>query len=398
MIETHFPTLQRKRTLIALLSIILIPVLDVYAQGVFRANTERTGHYDSEGPRELSEILFRVETLGDYTNQQAGPVVSDGTVYFSNGIVWAVDAEAGTVEWRHSGDRPVEAAPAIGDGAVYVVDDRGEIRAIRCDNGQVRWAVDYAQSSSTPIVNDEYVYSGSQGSVIRFDKGTGMPDFLSGDVDTYRDVLGEYFLMSIDPILLHSEGIWYVAGFSRPSYDERNAGLYAINYESQTIEWRTQGLGEYMRFAGAIKDGVWYVSTRDTVYMIDVESGETIWSDDLGIFNDSLPVIDDDKIYISVATTTNDRSVAGLRALNLETGEVVWEVAKEWRGTEFRGLSLASGVIYAGNQNGTLYAYDADTGEELWTYDAGAAINAPPAIVNGTVYVLSADGVLHGLR
>jgi glucose dehydrogenase len=50
--------------------------------------------------------------------------------------------------------------------------------------------------------------------------------------------------------------------------------------------------------------------------------------------------------------------------------------------------------VFAGEGNGWFKAYDADTGSTLWTFQAGAGVNAPPSSysVDGKQYVVVAAG------
>ena len=42
-------------------------------------------------------------------------------------------------------------------------------------------------------------------------------------------------------------------------------------------------------------------------------------------------------------------------------------------------LSTAGGVVFAGEANGRFRAYDANNGNVLWSFNAGAGVNAPPS-------------------
>jgi outer membrane protein assembly factor BamB len=56
--------------------------------------------------------------------------------------------------------------------------------------------------------------------------------------------------------------------------------------------------------------------------------------------------------------------------------------------------AVVDGSLYSGSANGDLYALDASTGSQLWSFAATAAINSSPAVSNGVVYVASSDGKL----
>ena len=57
-------------------------------------------------------------------------------------------------------------------------------------------------------------------------------------------------------------------------------------------------------------------------------------------------------------------------------------------------LATAGGLVFTGEGNGKFKAYDAETGAVLWTFQAGAGVNAPPAsyTVDGKQYIVVAAG------
>jgi alcohol dehydrogenase (cytochrome c) len=57
-------------------------------------------------------------------------------------------------------------------------------------------------------------------------------------------------------------------------------------------------------------------------------------------------------------------------------------------------LATAGGLVFTGEGNGWFKAYDAKTGSTLWTFQAGAGVNAPPSSysVEGKQYIVVAAG------
>lgn len=63
----------------------------------------------------------------------------------------------------------------------------------------------------------------------------------------------------------------------------------------------------------------------------------------------------------------------------------------------FEGAA-ASTTVYVGSDDGTLYAVDAETGEEVWAFDEpDDHLFSSPTVVDGIVYVGSADGTLYAV-
>jgi alcohol dehydrogenase (cytochrome c) len=80
-------------------------------------------------------------------------------------------------------------------------------------------------------------------------------------------------------------------------------------------------------------------------------------------------------------------------AVNYDTGEIQWQVrtAQPMIGGI---LATAGGLVFTGEGNGLFKAYDSATGGELWRFQAGAGVNAPPSsyTVDGQQYIVVAAG------
>jgi alcohol dehydrogenase (cytochrome c) len=97
-------------------------------------------------------------------------------------------------------------------------------------------------------------------------------------------------------------------------------------------------------------------------------------------------------------TTRNipdDNSRKVLRAFDIHTGEVAWELpqlgdAESWGGV----LSTAGGVVFFGDDDGSLAAADARTGKRLWSFQASRLWKASPMTYrfDGQQYVAVATG------
>jgi outer membrane protein assembly factor BamB len=60
--------------------------------------------------------------------------------------------------------------------------------------------------------------------------------------------------------------------------------------------------------------------------------------------------------------------------------------------------AVVNGVVYFGSDDGNLYALNASTGAELWSFKTGSNVISSPAVANGVVYVGSNDGNVYALN
>ncbi len=80
-------------------------------------------------------------------------------------------------------------------------------------------------------------------------------------------------------------------------------------------------------------------------------------------------------------------------AVDYNTGKIRWQVKTEQ--PMIGGiLATAGGLVFTGEGNGLFKAFDAESGGELWRFQAGAGVNAPPAsyTVDGQQYIVVAAG------
>jgi alcohol dehydrogenase (cytochrome c) len=82
-----------------------------------------------------------------------------------------------------------------------------------------------------------------------------------------------------------------------------------------------------------------------------------------------------------------------ITAVDYNTGMIRWQV-KTPQPMIGGVLATASGLIFTGEGNGQFKAYDAETGATLWTFQAGAGVNAPPSSysIDGQQYIVVGAG------
>jgi len=95
-----------------------------------------------------------------------------------------------------------------------------------------------------------------------------------------------------------------------------------------------------------------------------------------------------------VVRMDRDKAYGALRALDATTGERKWEF-KYPQPTMAGVLSTASGLVFAGDNEGNLMAFDAKSGKNLWRYSTGTPIwGAAPMtyMLDGKQHIVVASG------
>ena len=80
-------------------------------------------------------------------------------------------------------------------------------------------------------------------------------------------------------------------------------------------------------------------------------------------------------------------------AVDYGTGKIRWQL-KTPQPMIGGALATAGNLVFTGEGNGTFEALDSETGSVLWTFQAGAGVNAPPAsyTVDGRQFIVVGAG------
>jgi len=103
----------------------------------------------------------------------------------------------------------------------------------------------------------------------------------------------------------------------------------------------------------------------------------------------------DGKLWLggSFDVIPDEEQWGNVTAVDYDTGDIRWQVRTEQ--PMIGGiLATAGGLVFTGEGNGLFKAYDSETGTELWRFQAGAGVNAPPSsyTVDGEQYIVVAAG------
>lgn len=178
------------------------------------------------------------------------------------------------------------------------------------------------------------------------------------------------------------------------------------------LRW-TFPTGDRIVSSPAYAEGVVYVGSDDGhLYAIDATSGRQRWMHRTDGPVSSSPAIAGGRVYV---LSYDGR----LHALDARTGALQWKFATAGeRRFEARGLHgmqprtqtfadpydvflsspvVADGLVIFGSSDGNVYAVDAVSGEQRWSFATGDVVHASPAVAEGIVVIGSWDGRLYAL-
>lgn len=98
----------------------------------------------------------------------------------------------------------------------------------------------------------------------------------------------------------------------------------------------------------------------------------------------------------AVSSSTDCRAAATdeLAAVDPTLGTAKWSTSLSGNPTS---PVLIGETLVFGSTDNNVYAYDTD-GNELWSFQTGNNVAAPPVAVDGTVYATSTDGLVYALE
>ncbi|MGA3192149.1 MAG: PQQ-binding-like beta-propeller repeat protein [Candidatus Bathyarchaeia archaeon] len=156
-------------------------------------------------------------------------------------------------------------------------------------------------------------------------------------------------------------------------------------------------------FNETVQDGIAYVTDEWPMFHHDLthtayststapNTNQTLWSahalTTTGNYVTSSPAVAGGIVYVG----SNDYHVY---ALNATTGTQVWSYAT--RGMVRSSPAVAGGVVYVGSDDNNVYALNATTGTLVWSYTKGDSVHSP-AVAGDVVYVGSVDGNVYALN
>ncbi len=287
-----------------------------------------------------------------------GLAYSDGRVFVTTGFgeLLALSAESGEILWRIKNTVAFSNAPTVRNGRVFVVSQDSRLQAFSVKDGARFWEhqaiteLATIMGAGSPAVSDRFVVAG----------------FNSGEVTVLSPINGAV--------------AWSDSLTGRAIQVTPMAQLNAI-VGRPVID----------------RDRAFATSHGGRTAAFNLRTGERIWTVDIGSIE--MPWVMGDYVLV----TTLDAAVV---CLSRSQGRTKWisrlqafedEDAREGR-ISWTGPILAGGRIVLASSNGDLVALEPQTGKIVEKQELNEAINLPPVLADGTLYLLSDEGTLFARR
>lgn len=317
---------------------------------------------------------WRVEVGGGLT-------YVEGRLYVSAEPLVALDAESGDEIWRG----PEEMAPGAvveSRGTVYVT-ERERLRGLHADTGEERWRIETARYPR--LVADDGQVVVATGDRVRFLEPGAVEDgiFREPEPEVVQTLEPGWYPEIVSAALV--DGAFYLGQFG-DSVADLNATARQFHLMTDDERWVTPLDWSGVSALAVDDERVYaapYRATLDplesSVVALDRETGAEEWRDDGELLGS--PTVGGDVVVAGGAHPGSPSVCAS------ESGG---------DGTEADGTETER--TCAGGQpaaaSGVLRAFDAVTGDRLWTVEPGASYGSYPlALAGDRVYVGDADGV-----
>lgn len=358
-----------------------LPEVTKIERNTFRGDSTRSGEQPGPGlrgqPTECWAIRLPEIFEGRFPSV-ADPILANGVLYVSDRFktLYAFDALSGAERWRFETGDYNTSVPTVYDGVLYVGSGDGNIYSLDASTGELRWHNYFYMEGvmCSPVIRGDLVITANNVAVYALDQDTGKvvwrvsvdgpscPANFSSSVyvlsleDGYLTALryrdGEEIWRfptlgarsdAFDDVPIGSPG-HTVAAVGQSVYFDDGLAVYAVDVSTGSERWVLQ-FDDGVASVPAVSNGRIYVEAGSQIRALDGHTGDELWR--LPSLASSSPTVIDNTVYFGRG--------AELVAADVISGEISW--AMPTRGTVSTSPLIAGGRVYAGTNEGYLYAF-----------------------------------------
>lgn len=329
----------------------------------------QTGEDLPSGPRvitvspdaDLSEMMAAAEKAPPrgIKSVDATPVISGERLFIvsRDTTLYSLERATGDLIWSYGGlPKGFRGDIKVHGGMVYAVSVREEkLYAIDSDTGEGRWSFDGRLSWEPPLVTDDTVYATGEDKKEHSKSRLYAIDRVSGELSWSLAVPGAHptrATIAKDLIFFTTDKDWFgkntveIMDRRRKGKEPDHVTLYAVDLNSHRVKWEHQlprtGLSAVWRFPASVWGGLVFFFSNQNLVALETQTGRRAWMFEPRKFDLTELLVEGQTVY---AVTAKHPKLFG------------------------RGKA-------------TVYALDAQTGEEKWTYSTGGVHFLTPMLLS----------------
>jgi outer membrane protein assembly factor BamB/photosystem II stability/assembly factor-like uncharacterized protein/uncharacterized protein YjdB len=362
-----------------------IDVQPGWTQFNFGSNNNSTANF-LRAP-ETEELRVKWQDIVSST-VSSSPIVVGGVVYFGalNGNVYAADTETGEIIWENETGAGIRSTPLIKGDNLFIGNQNGELFSINVQTGETEWTAPLGTA-----IKGSATYAGD---VLYLIVDDGTSDAIYGVNSESGSTIWSYTFGSNISSFSHdrstpsvADGVLYVG-----SYD---SNLYAfniaddINTPQDRILWSYDAGGSIIR-SPSLLDGSVYIIRQGVLFSIDAETGAENWVREFDVNILTNAVVANGKVFVGTGSDNN----GAIFAVNAETGDDVWSYRPSASYYfSLSGPTIADGKLFIGTISTIssfrrLYGFDIETGEVIYQYsNLPGYVRGAPVVIDGSIYL-----------
>jgi len=292
--------------------------------------------------------------------------------YQLNGFVDAHLSAGPEVLWSFQAEAAFISTPVSDGNSLFLTDIEGNIYSLDLTNGAVNWMISISNSfESSPLV------SGSTLICITLDGRIMAINKKNGNI-IWENTLEGRIISS--PVALPGKDIYL------GSYDSH---MYALSPDDGQIVWKYK-TGSYINGSVSLIDEMLYFGGCDGVIRCVNTEGIDIFSIDRESYMPGSPAAVGNSIY----SAHYDGSIS---AISTDESRIIWSVNPGEKESFSSTPAADNQNVYIGGKSGRFFAFNGETGKQIWTFLSGGSIESGAMITENQVWFGSADHYVYCL-
>ncbi len=182
----------------------------------------------------------------------------------------------------------------------------------------------------------------------------------------------------------------------RVLFGSEDGDEYCVDAASGKLVWKFD-MGDQVRCQATIAGGApgtpgrgYFATCGAMLYTIDLDKGAALGK---------VPI---DAPTGCAAALGKDRAFVGneegqFLAVDLAKGAIAWRYQDRAQSMPYRSsAAVTADGVYVGSRNKKLYAFDPQTGRQLWVFTTRGMIDSSPVVVGNRLFFGSQDGRIYG--